>query len=593
MNNTNSKSKTYFPSNNKNNKSLIITALISLFSNRNNKLSSLNWIEKNDFKDNLFFYFLLLISVENFGRDLISTCQLIRILDSLISKEITEGGPYASSPDNKNIDIGTNILIDCFLRLKGVELESLEKLIDTSIRENNFYSDYCVNPYFLIFLLSKNAKKKNKDILIKYLIDNENGDNWGNILNTSLAVISLSNLNYENRLDKEFKYLENNKKLLNNSFKLFKSADFEIETTLKLNASIYSKAMLTIKNIKPDIFHNFNKEEKSVIKNILKFHSNRTKNLGNDFEILSTKEIIATITRNSDKQMSLMPFYLKKALGEKAKCISNKDISQLGLNNIYFWNAFIIYDNFWDEDEESRPELLPIANYFSRNFLSYLSSEFCTNNDFCAFFQKTMDKLDKANFNEVRNQRFIINGFEVDIPNTIPDYTNYESKFWPSSGHAVISVAMLMKLNYRITSPEVSNLMNYFKNYLIAKQINDDLHDWIEDLNRGHFTIATAEIIKRWKTIHPNKKKLNLNEEELMLRRLFWESIDDITTIALCYLKKSRKRLANLSILEEPKYLMQFIEIEEKIITRTIDGKKENLNLINNVLTSNDYLPVH
>ena len=57
--------------------------------------------------------------------------------------------------------------------------------------------------------------------------------------------------------------------------------------------------------------------------------------------------------------MSLMSFYTKEAFGKKGEKISDDIVAEMGLANIFFWTAFIIYDDFWDEDEEAQPRKLP------------------------------------------------------------------------------------------------------------------------------------------------------------------------------------------------------------------------------------------
>jgi hypothetical protein len=285
-----------------------------------------------------------------------------------------------------------------------------------------------------------------------------------------------------------------------------------------------------------------------------------------------------------------MPFYFKKALGEKAKDINDEKISLLSLYNIYFWNAFIIYDNFWDEDEEADIKLLPVANYFSRNFIRYFSTK--RNKKFRSFFLSLMNNLDGANFNEITNFRLIIKDNELYIPKKIPDYQDYELKFWPSAGHIIAPVLMLTELGYEIDSPEISYLTDYFKHYLVAKQINDDLHDWIEDMNRGHSTIVILTIIKKWIEIYPNKKKINTKKDLPKLKNIFWQSIDEIIAIALDHLKKSKHYLNKMETIENTKYLKQFIEIEEKAIKKAADEKSKSVKFMNDRFGKNHLLAI-
>jgi len=110
-----------------------------------------------------------------------------------------------------------------------------------------------------------------------------------------------------------------------------------------------------------------------------------------------------TIVSNTDKQMSLMAYYFKIALGKKGEEISQTLVETLGMINILFWSAFIIYDDFWDKDEKADPLLLPVANTFSRIYTDYFTTALSEKYRLRKSFHTLMDKLDAANIWEIKN----------------------------------------------------------------------------------------------------------------------------------------------------------------------------------------------
>lgn len=278
-----------------------------------------------------------------------------------------------------------------------------------------------------------------------------------------------------------------------------------------------------------------------------------------------TEDALAVIERtmrgNPDKQMSLMPLYMRDALGDVGKRFSDARLAELGLANVFFWTAFIIYDDFWDEDEAAEPKLLPIANLFARHYVRFFENALPQ-----AYFHGLMDKLDAANRWEMAECRLTKEGSQISVPETLPDYADFLVKFYPAAGHVFGPVSMLMELGHAIDSPEVMNLVDYFRYYLVAMQLNDDAHDWKEDLERGHLSTAVSLLLAAWKRAHPERQQIDLAHDMPELERLFWfDTIVPLCEAALACTKRSRAALAALTCIAHPEPLERFISLNERI----------------------------
>jgi hypothetical protein len=301
-----------------------------------------------------------------------------------------------------------------------------------------------------------------------------------------------------------------------------------IKKAIKLNrleSKYFSKAE-DLKKLGISLYHDEVKPQKNTedrfLIQIIKEIDQRFKNINPEFKKIAKKAINQTIEKNKDRQMSLMPYYFKQALGKKGKKISDSLIAKLGLANTFFWTAFIIYDDFWDEDEKAAPKLLPVANLLARSYIDLFNKITNSDSQFNLFFTDLMDKLDSANTWETLHCRTKVREDIFYIPQRLTDYKDYTKKFEPASGHILGCISLMLILKYKINGPEINNLISYFKNYLIAMQINDDAHDLQEDLKRGHLSTVVVMFLRDWQKKYPNQKTINLKNDSEKIQQLFW-----------------------------------------------------------------------
>jgi hypothetical protein len=335
-------------------------------------------------------------------------------------------------------------------------------------------------------------------------------------------------------------------------------------------------------NEKPEVrAKTYSAEEQEVMDRIRAVAKERFADFPKEFRGFALECMERTIAGNKDKQMSLMSYYTRQSLGKKARKISDKMIAEMGLANIFFWAAFIIYDDFWDEDEAANPRVLPVANLYARHYVDFFSSLLPERTGFHDFYHKIMDNLDSANNWETLHCRAEVRGSKFIIPERLPDYGDYEFKFRPASGHIVGPVAILLQIGYKMDSVEVKNFISYFKNYLIAMQINDDSHDWEEDLRRGHLSTVVAELLKDYKEKHPNKKEIDLDAELLELKKIFWfTTISKMAQVAIKHTKRSRKALRSITAFEDTSPLERFVTITENVAKLALDEQEKTVDFL-------------
>lgn len=165
-------------------------------------------------------------------------------------------------------------------------------------------------------------------------------------------------------------------------------------------------------------------------------------------------------------------------------------IKKLNRANLYLWRALNFYDDFLDG--RGRPTNLPRANSAYRHFLEiYYRLNLSPN--FYKLFDRIISDLDKANRQEVQNQRGqIVNG--KIILNVPADFSKLIDLSRKSLALGLGPLAILSALGE--TSDKINQTLNFFRSALAAKQLADDAKDWFEDLKNGHLTAANFLVLK-------------------------------------------------------------------------------------------------
>lgn len=309
----------------------------------------------------------------------------------------------------------------------------------------------------------------------------------------------------------------------------------------------------------------YDENEQRIMSMIRKKLDDRFSNFSPELRERAKLAVEKTIRGNRDKQMSLMAYYTKASLGKSGETIPDELVADIGLANIFFWAAFIIYDDFWDRDEAADPRLLPIANIFARHYIDFFIA-LPEDKEFRPFFHDLMDKLDGSNAWEIENCRTKVEGNTFYIPANLPNFGDYENKYRPASGHILSSVAILTQFGKELKTEDWGNIISYFKHYLIAMQLNDDAHDWEEDLQRGHLSTVVTLLLDDLKKNGWAKQTIDLNADLPEIKKIFWfTTMPQYVKIVLTQTDASLKALRAISIIEDRAPLERIITTTENV----------------------------
>ncbi len=197
------------------------------------------------------------------------------------------------------------------------------------------------------------------------------------------------------------------------------------------------------------------------------------------------------------------PLWSSKLLSSSEQVKIKKIIPLLSRAQVFLWRALNIYDDFLDGAGE--PEKLPDANNYLRRFLEIYYRLNLTN-DYYAFFNNILKKLENSNRQEVQALKLKIKNDLIIIPKSLAAQKSITNLANKSLALALGPLALISALGEKTSSVRFQALLNFFKYALSAKQLADDSHDYLDDLRVGLITRANNYLL-----LAAKKKRVKIN----------------------------------------------------------------------------------
>ena len=236
------------------------------------------------------------------------------------------------------------------------------------------------------------------------------------------------------------------------------------------------------------------------------------------------------IKADKRQEITMISSYFLNSL---KKCSLHKSISEkLGVANFYAWMAYTIYDDFIDE--EGIPQLLPSANIAHRISLKkYIAV--AKNSEEKALIDNYYNSVDLSNNWELVNSRASIHNKDI-IIESIPNYKNADLLASRAIGHILGPMLICFK-DVSISADQRELVYLGLKHYLIARQLNDDAHDWVEDLENGQINYILAYFMKK---VNIKRGTHRLQDLKSNLQDYFWkEGLINTSKLTLKHINKS------------------------------------------------------
>jgi len=536
------------------------------------------------YPDDLDDTFCALSAISLNKPELITGGVLAHAATMLAALEEKEGGPYktwlvpeTAAPAWKDIDLAVNGNIAYFLSLQDISLPSINSMIEKAAKSQKFSSPYYVSPYPAIYFISRFFREKTAGKIINFLLSKEKDGRWSDPLNTALAVSALINLGHpKEKLQRSVAYLLKTREsgkwsAFHFGIELVKNGKNHYSASSSLTTAFCVEALAKFQMAEkanagktPPSGKSSDPETESAYDRVLAAAKKEFQRLDGPLKTESLAFLEIILRKDQDRQIVLTPFFFQKAVGAKGAGIPRDLITNLCLANLLGWMAYTVYDDFIDG--EGRPGLLPVANICFRRMVAIFENVLPDKPSFKNCFSKTMDRLEAANSREIKSC-----GIPTKGPVKIPKFD--ESKLCDRSfGHALGPMAIMLFLGYGERSEEIRSTEKFFRSYLSARQLNDDAHDWEEDLKRGRINAAGAELLGRLKL--NTAEKLN-KIPFAKLQHFFWkESIDAICLRIEEKISSARKNIGKIP-LENREIIGNFLEPIERSVQKARREKEE------------------
>src|SRR6266568_1907929 len=554
--------------------------------------------KKMPYPDDLDDTSCALAALFHYDNSIIDGSVLAYVVRLLTATEIKEGGPYRTwlvddNADNvwKDTDVAVNSNIAYFLSLQEIELPQLTNYIEDCIINNKLFSPYYPTDYPILYFISRFYNGKYKDALINLLLAKKNSKHhWDNPLNTALVMSSLINLQGADTLDKSLQYL------LQTQIKgAWKPYPFYTGVNPKKDKPYYagSAALTTALCLEalckylPTISVGDKKAREKIDIKKDRLHEQIIKKAEKRFSFLDEKTYRNTlgildkiINNDNQQQVSLLPYYFAQTLGSKKKKVPEEFMLDLGVANVFGWLAYTIYDDFLDLERKEDTQILSVANIALRSVCGIYEKILPRKIRFSEMFHNIMDSLDSSNAWETTNCKIAINNNTFDLKNfAVPNFLGYERLAEKSLGHALGPVAILFSLGYNKHSPEVRNLLLFFKHYLIARQLNDDAHDWEQDLLKGNCNSVGSLLLKKAHLY--DREKVSTEKYIQKLQKIFWhEIIVEVCALINEHTQKAKKALHDCTVIIDHHFLEQMVTPYEKAARIALDERKKALEFL-------------
>lgn len=233
-----------------------------------------------------------------------------------------------------------------------------------------------------------------------------------------------------------------------------------------------------------------------------------------------------------DNEIACMGFIAHDSL--PSTVTSSTALQRFGVANVYCWMAYMLYDDLIDGSNDTAS--LPIAGACLRKSYELYLAQTKSQPDNFAVVRNAFDQADYANAWEITNAKASMSrdGRRIYL-SALPDYKDHAILASRSLPH--ILAPLLIARNVPATcDTDMSAYDQAWKQYLIAKQLNDDLHDWKEDLQSGSLSAVVCDILC---TAQPGAYRV----EELLRQAqiTFWQrTMQSISSQILRHIELSR-----------------------------------------------------
>lgn len=533
----------------------------------------------------LYTTFCALNALQQFSPPSISPTQLGNVAKILVSSEAHIGGPYAinasaqASTQERDIDLVFNCLIAHFIAEIAEPLPNVVAYIAQATGRYAFNSPHYASVYPVLYHISCAYQGVLGSTLIESLRASATDGHWDSPLATAFALLTFNKLNTTPPQTAITYLLSTQQK--NGSWPGQACCNTPEGYTIGSPALTTALAVSALDAWHPKANHQPTKrpvgtpppsDRASVI-----YHE-VVETVNTQLQQLNAPlrgYAIATLKRiqqaDTNREIGLIGYLFSQSLAHPPTRQDNALYVALGIANIYNWMAYTIYDDFLDN--EGNPHLLSVANVALRYSMHYFRQALPRDTAFHNWAATLFDTVDEANAWELEECRFAIKDGSITIGH-LPQYSDRARLADRSCTHSLPMAAVLACQRIPPRSAAADACYRAFRHYLIARQLNDDMHDWEEDIQRGHISFVVTRILEQL-NLTPGTT-IPLGELIPKMRQQFWDhTLQDICTRITDHTHQGRLAAKRSKILNKLPIIDQLLTTLDQVVERSLRERNE------------------
>lgn len=411
-----------------------------------------------------------------------------RLTKTLIATEVKPGGPYRTwivppEADKVWLDVDpcVNAAVGAFACELGLELPGLTEYLLQCLQDDKLDSPYYPNRHVTLWQYSRISQLKNHELLrveISKYLDSPTFPLLLAARNIGLPYTVSLDPNKPEALCYEYREKTIEDSVFNGCSAFSMAADHILHLPLPTDKEVTPQSNMVEKK---DDNIALRKHATAYLRTLAKPHRQVSKKY---FTAVLGQQGVTTAF--ADLVYSSLP-------KNKQKMISNKTLETLRFATLLGWVSYTMLDQAYDEGDR---QLIPTGVFLNRAMRQKFE-EACSKPEFLCWLDKTLATMDAANAQEIilNNQRKPLSLIELGQR---------------ALGHAAASMAILF-----ICDIPTEDFATFALHYLVARQLDDDAHDWQKDRENKQLTP-----VGYWLSQHLGK-----NDDPA---EIFWKQIIDL-----------------------------------------------------------------
>lgn len=274
---------------------------------------------------------------------------------------------------------------------------------------------------------------------------------------------------------------------------------------------------------------------------------------------------------------------------KKLSGFNHKLAEKLGTANILGWIAYTIFDDFLDE--EGVITELPLGQVCHRLCLD-IFAQITRHHHQDALTQevhRVLNQVDEANHWEVTTARRKTTSssakrtttITVRLAGSLPDYPGSLFTAHKSIGHGLGPAVTLLLLGFDTNSPAYQAWWQTAKHLLAARQLNDDAHDWLTDLQQGQLNYVTTQILRdHFQNKIPTTLKLT-EKTILSLQHTFWTTtLDRVSEDILGHCVAANRVLQAEPVFAHPEPFLKMTHHLRQLNTKAVTERAQAVEFV-------------